>query len=99
MNSLRMIWRTFIDWLAHSMRFLPCSASSRLLTSDRICVSVLGGIFPRVVSGVPAGLGPVFDSIPSTHVLGSVLPSATRTNKMQSVHYPSTAVLGYLCFV
>src|SRR5215469_10278242 len=34
MNSLRMICRTFIDWLAHSMRFLPRSASSMFLISQ-----------------------------------------------------------------
>ena len=33
MNSLRMICKTFIDWLAHSMRFLPRSAVSKFLTS------------------------------------------------------------------
>jgi len=33
MNSLRMICSTFIDWFAHSMRFLPRSASSNPLTS------------------------------------------------------------------
>src|SRR5690348_5325311 len=38
MKSLRMICRTFMDWLAHSMRFLPRSASSRLLTSDETAV-------------------------------------------------------------
>src|SRR5260370_28478089 len=36
MNSLRMICRTFIDWLAHSMRFLPRSASSMFLISQLI---------------------------------------------------------------
>jgi hypothetical protein len=33
MKSLRMICRTFIDWFAQSMRFLPISASSRLAIS------------------------------------------------------------------
>src|ERR1035437_7668234 len=33
MNSLRMICSTFIDWFAHSMRFLPRSASSNPFTS------------------------------------------------------------------
>src|SRR6202162_756242 len=33
MNSLRMICRTFMDWLAQSIRFLPRSAKSRVLTS------------------------------------------------------------------
>ena len=34
MNSLRMICSTFMDWLAHSMRFLPRSASSTFLISQ-----------------------------------------------------------------
>ena len=40
MNSLRMICRTFIDWFAQSMRFLPISASSMFLTSasERVVV-------------------------------------------------------------
>src|SRR5260370_35306998 len=33
MNSLRIICSTFIDWFAHSMRFLPRSASSNPFTS------------------------------------------------------------------
>src|SRR5580698_2160758 len=40
MNSLRIICRTFMDWFAHSMRFLPSSASSRLLISLLICAAV-----------------------------------------------------------
>ena len=34
MNSLRMICSTFMDWFAHSMRFLPRSASSMFLMSQ-----------------------------------------------------------------
>src|SRR5215469_14952734 len=34
MNSFRIICRTFIDWLAHSMRFLPKSAISTFLMSQ-----------------------------------------------------------------
>src|SRR5713101_9049580 len=44
MNSLRMICSTFIDWFAHSMRFLPRSASSNPLTSlviDVVAISLL----------------------------------------------------------
>src|SRR4029077_2079081 len=41
MNSLRMICRTFIDWLAQSIRFLPRSAKSRLFTSQFNCVGVV----------------------------------------------------------
>src|SRR6266545_1431447 len=41
MNSLRMICSTFIDWLAHSMRFFPRSARSRFLTSQCTCVGVV----------------------------------------------------------
>src|SRR6202035_170122 len=41
MNSLRMICRTFIDWLAHSIRFLPRSARSRFFTSQFNCVDVV----------------------------------------------------------
>src|SRR6201982_3681599 len=41
MNSLRMICRTFMDWLAQSMRFFPMSARSRFLTSQLICVGVV----------------------------------------------------------
>ena len=40
MNSLRMICSTFMDWFAHSMRFLPRSAKSKLLTSQFSCVGV-----------------------------------------------------------
>src|ERR1035441_1705984 len=40
MNSLRIICSTFMDWFAHSMRFLPSSASSRLLISLLICAAV-----------------------------------------------------------
>src|SRR5215471_14449931 len=36
MNSFRIIWSTFIDWFAHSMRFLPRSASSIFLISQLI---------------------------------------------------------------
>src|SRR5271170_1609113 len=39
MNSLRIICSTFMDWFAHSMRFLPSSASSRLLMSLLICAA------------------------------------------------------------
>src|SRR5689334_25061590 len=35
-NSLRMLCSTGMDWLAHSMRRLPRSASSRLLISYEI---------------------------------------------------------------
>src|SRR5579864_3970128 len=38
MNSFRMICRTFIDWLAQSMRFFPMSARSRFLTSQFTCI-------------------------------------------------------------
>src|SRR5215469_5708017 len=41
MNSLRMICRTFMDWLAHSMRFFPRSAKSRFFTSQLTCVVVV----------------------------------------------------------
>src|ERR1700730_13577275 len=41
MNSLRMICRTFIDWLAQSIRFLPRSAKSRFFTSQFIGVVVV----------------------------------------------------------
>src|SRR5258707_13222999 len=41
MNSLRMICSTFIDWLAQSMRFLPRSASSKLLMSQFRGVAVV----------------------------------------------------------
>src|SRR5271165_3620086 len=41
MNSLRMICRTFMDWLAQSIRFLPRSAKSRLFTSQFSCVGVV----------------------------------------------------------
>src|SRR5438309_10332549 len=41
MNSLRMICRTFMDWLAQSMRFFPMSGRSRFLTSQLICVGVV----------------------------------------------------------
>src|SRR5229473_1721916 len=40
MNSLRIICSTFMDWFAHSMRFLPSSASSGLLISELICAAV-----------------------------------------------------------
>src|SRR5580700_11134814 len=40
MNSLRIICSTFMDWFAHSMRFLPSSASSRLLMSLLTCAAV-----------------------------------------------------------
>src|SRR5580658_1760708 len=40
MNSLRIICNTFMDWFAHSMRFLPSSASSRLLISLFTCAAV-----------------------------------------------------------
>src|SRR3984957_13478930 len=40
MNSLRIICSTFMDWFAHSMRFLPSSASSRLLISLFTCAAV-----------------------------------------------------------
>src|ERR1700684_1965185 len=40
MNSLRIICSTFMDWFAHSMRFLPSSASSRLLISLLTCAAV-----------------------------------------------------------
>src|SRR5580658_6344495 len=40
MNSLRIICSTFMDWFAHSMRFLPSSASSRLLMSLFTCAAV-----------------------------------------------------------
>src|SRR5579863_5386718 len=41
MNSLRIICSTFMDWFAHSMRFLPSSASSTLLISLLICVAAV----------------------------------------------------------
>src|ERR1700722_11873264 len=40
MNSLRIICSTFMDWFAHSMRFLPISASSTLLISLFTCAAV-----------------------------------------------------------
>src|ERR1700733_2695117 len=39
-NSFRIICSTFMDWLAHSMRFLPSSASSKLLISEFTCAAV-----------------------------------------------------------
>src|SRR5438445_6327565 len=41
MNSLRMICRTFMDWLAHSIRFLPSSANSSPLISHCTWVVVV----------------------------------------------------------
>src|SRR5208337_1795307 len=41
MNSLRMICRTFIDWFAQSIRFLPRSASSKFLMSQFTCADVV----------------------------------------------------------
>src|ERR1700677_2086253 len=41
MNSLRMICKTFIDWFAHSIRFLPRSANSMPLMSECNCVGVV----------------------------------------------------------
>src|SRR6266849_10226657 len=41
MNSLRIICRTFMDWFAQSIRFLPRSAKSRLFTSQFSCVGVV----------------------------------------------------------
>src|SRR5580700_6098903 len=41
MNSLRMICRTFIDWLAQSIRFFPRSAKSRFLMSQFSCGAVV----------------------------------------------------------
>src|SRR4051812_6336194 len=38
MKSLRIDCSTGMDWFAHSMRFLPWSASSRFLTSPRSSV-------------------------------------------------------------
>src|SRR6478672_4373360 len=38
MNSLRMLCSTGMDWLAHSMRRLPRSASSIFFTSNAVCV-------------------------------------------------------------
>src|SRR5438067_12111308 len=46
MNSLRMICRTFMDWLAQSMRFLPKSAKSKFLMSDDTCVGVVAMLLP-----------------------------------------------------
>src|SRR6202162_1554242 len=61
MNSLRIICNTFMDWFAHSMRFLPSSASSRLLISLLICAAVdillLWRFHPRkIVVGYPLTL-------------------------------------------
>src|SRR5499427_7519755 len=41
MNSLRIICRTFIDWLAQSIRFFPRSAASIFLMSQVTCVGVV----------------------------------------------------------
>src|SRR5437660_9160283 len=41
-NSLRIIWSTFIDWLAQSIRFLPRSARSRFLISQLTCRGIVG---------------------------------------------------------
>src|ERR1700739_726033 len=41
MNSLRMICRTFMDWLGQSVGFFPMAARSRFLTSQLICVGVV----------------------------------------------------------
>src|ERR1041385_9171282 len=45
MNSLRMLCSTGIDWLAHSMRRFPRSASSRFLISNEVCVTVVVAMF------------------------------------------------------
>jgi len=50
MNSLRMICSTFIDWFAHSMRFLPRSASSKPLMS--LLIDVVAISLPDVRSEV-----------------------------------------------
>src|SRR4029077_19853367 len=47
-NSLRMICSTFIDWFAHSMRFLPRSASSNPLMS--LLIDVVAMSLPDVRS-------------------------------------------------
>src|SRR5258707_185973 len=39
MKSLRMICRTGMDWLAHSIRRFPRSARSMFLISDGVCVT------------------------------------------------------------
>src|SRR5271166_5394361 len=52
MNSLRMICRTFIDWFAHSMRFLPRSANSMPLISDCTCVGVVDITSPVALRSV-----------------------------------------------
>src|SRR5258705_8788175 len=44
MKSLRMLCSTGMDWFAHSMRFLPCSASSMFLMSHATGVAVLVAI-------------------------------------------------------
>src|SRR5205807_3538506 len=41
-NSLRIIWSTFIDWLAQSIRFFPISARSRFLISQLTCRGIVG---------------------------------------------------------
>src|SRR4051812_44245324 len=45
MKSLRMLCRTGMDWFAHSMRFLPCSASSMFLMSQAIVGAVVVAIW------------------------------------------------------
>src|SRR5580700_7468298 len=51
MNSFRIICSTFMDWFAHSMRFLPSSASSRLLMSLLICAAVDIRLLWRLLNG------------------------------------------------
>src|SRR5579871_400292 len=56
MKSLRIICRTFIDWLAHSMRFLPRSATSKFLTSQGMLVVVLAIISYLTTARGPWGI-------------------------------------------
>src|SRR5271167_2893153 len=61
MNSLRIICSTFMDWFAHSMRFLPRSARSRFLMSPLTCAAVdmllLGGALCAENSDYPTDEG------------------------------------------
>src|SRR6266700_897544 len=58
MKSLRILCRTGMDWLAHSMRRFPRSARSILLISDGVCVSADVDMF----SCLHALVGPRTDS-------------------------------------
>src|SRR5690242_7905817 len=56
MNSLRMDCSTFMDWFAHSRRFLPMSASSMLLMSQGTVVAVVVAILYSRLSAIGIGL-------------------------------------------